>query len=544
MTDHLDADVLIVGAGPVGLVAAMDLDSRGVSCIVVEQREAHDLPSVRSNHVSARTMEQFRRLGIADSVRAAGLPADHPHDAAFRTTVVGTELARVVLPSPRARSEGAPGADTDWPTPEPAHRINQTFLEPILLRHASGLPNVALRAGTRFLRYAQSEDGVEAVVSRAGEESTLRARYLIGADGGRSGVRKQMGAVLAGEPVLQRVQSTYIRAPRLMETMEAPPAWVYYTYNSRRNGGVFAIDGRERFLVHNHLTPLEAETSSVDRLDSIRAILGVDPSFEIEVISEEDWVARRLVVDRMRDRRVFLAGDAAHVWVPFAGYGMNAGIADALSLSWLIGARVAGWAHERILDAYEAERLPVTDQVSRFAMAHQQTISAEQIPDDIEEDTPEGAASRAAIGAYAYELNVGQFAAAGLNFGYSYDESPIIEYDGESPPPFSMGGFTPSTVPGCRTPHVWLPDGTSLYDHLGEAYTLICTADPAPLEPLIREAVVAGIPLAVVDLRGSADAATAYDKPFVLVRQDQHVAWRGDRPPRDARKLLGLLAGV
>src|SRR5690606_34976219 len=218
-----------------------------------------------------------------------------------------------------------------------------------------------------------------------------------------------------------------------------------------------------------HLNPHETEFDSVDRDQSIRHILGVGDDFAYEVISKEDWVGRRLVAQRFRDRRVFIAGDAAHLWVPYAGYGMNAGIADALNLSWLLAAQVQGWAHPAMLDAYEAERQPITEQVSRFAMDHAQKMikARSAVPANIEDGDAAGAAARALIGEEAYQLNVQQFCCAGLNYGYYYEGSPIIESDGEAPPAYTMGGFTPSTVPGCRAPHFWLADGRSLYDALG-----------------------------------------------------------------------------
>ncbi|WP_409185805.1 FAD-dependent monooxygenase [Amycolatopsis sp. VS8301801F10] len=525
----MDADVLIVGAGPVGLVAALDLSSRGVSVIVVEEREFLEPPNVKCNHVASRTMESFRRLGIAAEVRAAGLPRDYPQDVAFRTSLTGRELSRIPIPASGERYTSRVGPDTNWATPEPPHRINQTFLEPILARNAAAAPGVTLLNRTRFQAVSQDESSVSAIVSDGTGERTLRARYFIGADGGRSAVRKQIGAKLSGDPVLQHVQSTCIRAPKLYSLMSAdePRAWGYYTFNSRRVGHVYAIDGTETFLVHTYLSSPE---ETVDRDAAIRAILGVDEAFEYAVVSKEDWIARRLLADRFRDRRVFLAGDASHLWVPFAGFGMNAGIADVLNLTWLLGAHLGGWAAEGILDAYEAERRPITEQVSHFAMNHQRKLARPGLPAELEDDTPAGDAARMAFGAAVRELNEPQFAAAGLNYGYAYHDSPIIAYDGEEAPGYTMGSYTPSTVPGCRAPHFTLADGSSLYDHFSPGYTAI-TGRGVDISTLTGEAAHRGIPFAVVEVT---TLPAEYLCPVTLVRQDQTVVWRGAPPDRAA----------
>lgn len=542
-----DADVIIVGAGPVGLVAAMDLDARGIGVILLEERPFLQPPSVKCNHVAARTMERFRRLGVAAQVRAAGLPADYPHDVAFRTTLTGRELARIPIPPSGERYTSTTGPDTEWATPEPPHRVNQTFLEPLLVRHVAALPHVTLFSTTRYESFTQDGDGVRATVTDLNGSSRriLRARFLIGADGGRSAVRKQIGATLEGDAVIQYVQSTCIRAPGLYDLMPGRRAWGYYAYNSRRKGHVYAIDGHDTFLVHNHLTPEEAASGSADRDWCIRAILGVDAGFNYEVVSREDWVARRLVADRFRDGRVFIAGDAGHLWVPYGGYGMNAGIADVLNLTWTLGAILGGWAGPAMIDAYEAERLPITAQVSKFAMSHAERViqNRHAVPEDIEDDTEQGELARESFGRQAYDLNVQQFAAAGLNFGYTYDNSPIISYDGEPAPEYTMGGYTPATVPGCRAPHFWLEPGVSLYDRLGQGYTLLQFHQNVDTEPLAAAAAVVGMPLKVISVPVGA-APAEYKNALVICREDQHIAWRGDAPPADSTALIDLLRGA
>jgi len=540
------ADVLVVGAGPVGLTLAMDLQSRGATVVIAETRWYAEPPSVKCNHVSARTMEQFRRLGVARKLRNAGLPEDYPNDVVFRTSMCGEELSRIPIPGRRNRYTATDGPDTWWPTPEPPHRINQIYLEPILLEHAAALPNVTLLNRTQVEMFEQVNGGVTAVACdlESGEERRIRCRYMVGCDGGTSGVRKDIGAKLEGTPVIQRVQSTCIRAPGLRALLPGTPAWCYYSVNPRRCGTVFAIDGEETWLVHNHLHPDEPDFDSVDRDRSIRTILGVGDDFAYDVISKEDWTGRRLVATRFRAGNVFIAGDAAHLWVPYAGYGMNAGIADALNLSWLLAARLQGWADEAILDAYEAERQPITMQVSQFAMDHAQKMIRARgaVPADIEDPAAHGV--RAKAGCEAYELNVQQFCCAGLNFGYYYEGSPIIAYDGDAAPAYTMGSFTESTVPGCRAPHLWLPDRRSLYDAFGQGYTLLRFDPGADVRPLVEGARKRQVPLALLDVPVDCSRPAAYRHKLLIARADQHVVWRGNHIPPDVDALLQLLRGA
>lgn len=547
MSTKFDSDVLVVGAGPVGLTLATDLAQRGVTVLMAEIREFAQPPNVKCNHVSARSMEHFRRLGVAQTLRAAGLPEDYPNDVVFRTSMTGMELTRIPIPSRSKRYTETQGPDTGWDTPEPPHRINQIYLEPLLLKHAVSHKGVSLRNRTQVTDMVQDDEGVNVTLLNLDtqESQTVRVRYVAGCDGGSSFVRKKIGAKLEGTEMIQRVQSTYIHAPDLIHLLPGKPAWCYYSVNTRRCGTVFAIDGHDNWLVHNHLHPTEPEFDSVDRDQSIRNILGVDANFKYDIITKEDWVGRRLLANQFRDRRVFLAGDAAHLWVPYAGYGMNAGIADATNLAWLLDAAIKGWAAPSILDAYEAERYPITEQVSHFVMNHaQKMIKARRaVPHNIEAMDAEGEAARSATGAEAYELNVQQFCCEGLNFGYYYEGSPIIAHEEEAAPAYSMGAFTPSTLPGCRTPHFWLDNGTSLYDLLGKGYSLLRMDDSVDVQGFLDQAKAHKVPMTFVDLAKQTHLPEAYQHKLILCRTDQHVVWRGNTLPNSPEDLMALLKG-
>ncbi len=547
MPREIDSSVLVVGAGPVGLTLALDLAWRGIDVTVVEQRRSDEPPDPKCNHVAARTMEVFRRLGVAAKLRNAGLPEDYPHSIAYRTSYTGREFGRIHIPCRRDRFTDRTGADLHWPTPELPHRINQIFLEPILFDHAAATPSVKIFNRTRVESLEQQQDSVRMVARDldTGEVRHHAARYLVGCDGAKSTIRRALGIRLIGDAEFMRVQATFIRAPQLIALQHYERAWMTNSVSPKCSGNVIAIDGRERWMIFNYLRPDKTEFDAVDRDGSIRTILGVGAEFKYEVISKQDWVGRRLIAERFRDRRIFLAGDAAHIWAPYGGYGMNAGIADAIDLSWMLAAHLNGWAPPAILDAYEAERAPITEQVSRFVMSHAEKEIRRRgaVPAAIDEPGPAGDRVRAELGRLACDINVQQYAAAGLNFGYFYDSSPLIAYDGGVHPEYTMGSFTPSSVPGCRVPHLWFDDGRSLYDALGPEYTLLRFDRSAEIAPLFAAARQRGLPLTVLDVI-SDEAAKLYNSKLVLARPDQHVAWRGDRVTTGPLELIDRLRGA
>lgn len=546
MINSTDTPVLIIGGGPVGLMLALDLAWRNIASTLLEIRHDNQPPSVKCNHISSRTMEAIRRLGFVEKVRQAGLPDDYPNDVVIRTRATGYELMRIPIPNRLERYTSNKGPDTHWQTPEPPHRANQIFFDPVLYAQAKLNPLITLKFEHEGLGFEQDETDVCCQFRnlQTGALEQIRSRFLVGCEGGRSPVRKQIGAHLEGDAIIQRVQSTYIRAPDLLGRIQGERAWMSYLYTPERAGNLIAIDGRETWLIHNYLLGHESGFETVDRDYCIRHLLGVDETFDYEVLGNEDWYGRRLVADKFRDRRVFICGDSAHLWVPYAGYGMNAGIADAMNLSWVLAACLNGWAPVVFLDTYENERHPITEQVSRFAMQHAGQAIRERtgISPKIDDEGPEGEALRKQVGVEAYRLHVQQFACAGLNYGYYYDRSNIIVYDEETAPEYTMHDYQPSTVPGCRLPHYFLSDGSSLYDHLGSDYTLLQYQRSGDSRAFARYMSDKNIPFKTLELDVDSRPAT-YRHDYLIVRSDCHIVWRGNQLPENLEWFCLKLTG-
>ena len=487
-------------------------------------------------------------------MRASGLTDDFPTDVSFRTALTGPEVLRIELPSRNERlgPEGRSASgylDSHWRTPEPVVRVSQLYLDPLLRDAVEKTPGIRLRAQTAFERFEDGPDGVTVQCRDLATDAplTLRARYLVGCDGGTSPVRKQLGVELLGDAEIARTRSSLIRTKDLRSLFQGRPAWMTWTVSHEGSGVVVAIDGDELWLVHRNLPARAEDFDVLDRDQSIRTVLGVGADFRYEVVAHQDWVGRRLVAGRFRQGNVFLAGDAAHLWIPFAGYGMNAGIADAMNLSWMLAAVLQGWAPEALLDAHERERHPITEQVSRFAMAAAEelmdSVRDRKVPKILSQRGPVGALARRALGRRIRAMNEAQFACEGLNFGYFYDDSPLVHPDGEAPPPYTMGRATPSTVPGCRMPHFWLDAKTSLYDALGPWFTLVRFDSSVGVRGAEETAAAQGVPLAVVDAPAQPEA-DGFRHALVLVRPDQHVAWRGDAIPEARGPWLDRVRGA
>jgi 2-polyprenyl-6-methoxyphenol hydroxylase-like FAD-dependent oxidoreductase len=555
MTGPIAAEVLVVGAGPCGLMLANELGRRGVAVVVVNERPT-TTPHPQANATQARTMEYFRRLGFADRIRAQGLPPTYPTDIAYFTRFTGWELARFKLPTSATARNLARQLSGSWSAAELPHRCSQIYIERVLREEADRLPSVTLLWDRRAIAVAEGPDGVTLQTERSGggEPQAFTAPYLVGADGPRSIVRKTLGIDYVGQRgeardfLGGRMHAVYFRCPGLYEAMRCAPAWLYWTVNRDRRSILGAIDGVGEFVFHTQLTDAEAAAEITDEMargffeQALGVAIGAGPP--IEIISRLSWHAGAALVARhMQSHRLFLAGDAAHLFTPTGGLGYNTAIEDAVNLAWKLAASVQGWGGDSLLQSYETERRPIAERNTGHARRFAESVGGFVPPEALESDTAEGAAARADAGAYLDAHARAEFNIPGITFGVRYDFSPIIAPDGSEPPPDTVNTYVPTACPGGRAPHLWLADGASLYDRLGFEFTLLQLCDDAALGlPLIEAAAALGIPLTTLAI-GVAGSRGLYGADLALIRPDQIVAWRGDRAPADPLALLRKLVG-
>ncbi len=538
--------VLIVGGGPVGLSAAIELGARRVPAILVTENEA-TARHPKCNNTNARSMEHFRRLGLADEIRRSGLPPNLAAASDYVTRFCGHELGRSVRPW--AGGTDAASANAPWPTPELPQTISQIRLEPLLKAAAERQATVATRFGCRLVSFEADADGVLALVEdvAAGERQHIRARFLLAADGARSPVRRALGIGMTGEDgktdrafMGGTMLSYFIRAPDLIERSGRSPARVNWIVNHEVRGFFYAQDGEALWIMH-YQVPAAVDPRDLDPRAVIRAMIGADVPFEI--LSGGSWAGGlALVADGYRSGPVFLAGDAAHLFTPLGGLGMNTGIGDVMNLCWKLAALHEGWGGPALLDSYDVERRPIGRRNSALGVFIAKRMSAWKIPDDVEEPGAEAEAARRAFGAFIVEDDRPQYQTAGLQLGERYEDSPIVCPDGTEAPPDDWAAYQPLDRPGARAPHAWLGEGRSLHDLFGAGFTLLDLAGDAGTVALEAAARDRNMPLSVIRPRLPPDSP--YRARLVLVRPDGHVAWRGDAVPADPGAILDQVRGA
>ena len=535
--------MLIVGAGPVGLTLALDLGRRGIRTTLIEKREqVLRLPKMeRSN---PRTMEIYRRLGVVDRIRAAAYPADASMDVLILRSMLQAPLVHQVYPSvAQARASIAACDDGSLPR-EPYQLVSQYTLEALLLSELRNCVSLEIRLGVELVDLTQSADGVEARVrsTNTSGSTQLRARYAVACDGANSTVRQLLGLSLEGAAGLGAIANIFFRCSDLLDKSRVPRARHYLFAGVDASGGaagsMVVQDDQKHFASH---LPV-ALSQSADLAGELRRRTGLD--IQPEILFAGRWTQNMMVADRHAVGRVFLAGDANHVFIPAGGLGMNTGIGDATNLAWKLAAMIAGWGGPGLLQSYSTERGAVARRnIKAVAYAVDGVIAWRKIPvPTLGEDATANASADQAYAEKAAPLNRRVYEMHGTDLGYRY-ESEVICGESGNPPADDSYQYRPTTWPGAHLPHMWLAPGVALYDRMTSGYQLIrCGASAANTDLLAAALRRRGVPLEVLDIPDERIRA-AFGCDCLLVRPDLHVAWRGNHEPDNPDAVAAVVTG-
>jgi len=545
MSDEtIHTPILVAGGGSIGLCLAAELGWRGVSALVVEDRLDIN-PHPRANSIASRTMEYCRRWGIAGGVSQCGIPPDVQLEYLWITHFQGHVLHRLSIPSYDSwksvrKHGGAMREELTW-SPYLKTITGQNEFEGVVREYVKSRPSIHLRQGWHFLGFEQDEREVRSRIRRLsdGREFSVVSQYLVACDGGRSEIRQALGIGLSGEADIAQFVSIHFRAPGLVQCHDFGPAAIYFPLHREHMGFFLNWDTGQRWTYHVHLKPGQ-QWNDVDPLSAIRGVLGCDTP--VELLSVQPWTAHALVADRYRAGRVFLAGDAAHLFTPTGGFGMNTGASDAVELAWRLQAMLDGWGGEALLASYEPERRPIGFRnTAEAARNYKEMRSVMGFGDEMDETTPAGDERRATL----KHILVGQeklLASFGVVLGYRFSDSPIVVPDGSPEPSDDARFYVPAGRPGHRAPHVWLADDTALMDRFGPGFNLLCFAgENAETAAFAAAARRRGVPLTVLAI-DHAEARRLYGANHALVRPDLMMAWRGDRIA-DPETILDLVTG-
>lgn len=541
-TPTLHTEVLVVGAGPVGLALAGDLGWRGHRCLLIDSGDGV-IGQPKMDLVGIRTMEFCRRWGLVGDVEAAPYNRDYPQDNVYLTSLNGHELGRQPMPSMR---------DNPYPpeSPQRRERCPQNMFDPVLQKFARSQPGVDLRYRHQFVSFEQDGQGVTSLLQdlATGQRLRVRSHFLVGCDGGKSTVREQLGIPMHGKGLLTHTTNVIFRCANFNTLHDKAPGYRYMFVGPAGTWAtIVAINGHDQWRMSLIGSAQERPRYTEEELKAFACeALGRD--FEPEILSVLRWTRAELVADRYRQGRVFIAGDAAHLTSPTGGLGMNTGIGDAVDLSWKLAASLQGWGGETLLDSYGMERRPVAERITRFSTGNLQTMKKVPGADQVLDDGPEGDAARAAVGHALGEGLKREWFSQNMHLGNRYNGSPVCVFN-EAEDPAAVAAenedavnYRPTTRPGCRAPHAWLADGRSTLDLFGKTFVLIVGGSAPQASALRQAAQQRGMPLDIHELTDD-NARALYEKTFVLVRPDGHVAWRSDAWPEDLDHLLDTVTG-
>ncbi len=560
MTPALETDVLVIGSGPAGAAAALFLATYGVEHLVITKyRWTANTP--RAHITNQRTVEVLRDMGIEQDVRRLGTPQHLMGDTVFCTSLVGDEIGRV-------RTWGThPQRQADYRTASPVEHCDlpQTLLEPMLVGHAAERGS-RVRFDTEYVSLVQDEDGVTVTVRDrvSGHEYLVRARYVLGADGGRSRVAQDVGLPFEGQMDVAGSMNIVFHAD-LTRFVEHRPSVLYWVLQPGSDIGgigmglVRMVRPWDEWLVvwgyDISGPPPEVDEAMATRI--VHDLVG-DDTVPVTIRSTSLWGNNKMYATRYRAGRVFCLGDAVHRHPPSNGLGSNTSIQDSYNLAWKLAMVLRGEAGAGLLDSYDAERAPVGRQIVLranksieefgpifdalgFTDTSDPALMAEHMRARAD-DTPAAAAQRAALRA-ALELKDYEFNAHGVELGQRYASAAVVP-DGSPEPAYVRDPelyYQATTWPGARLPHVWLGrDGhkVSTHDVTGKGRFTLLTGISGQRWAAAAEHAgrTLGIELAAHVIGPGRGLTDLYDDwsrmreveeaGCVLVRPDAHVAWR------------------
>ena len=540
--------VLISGGGPVGLTLALELSRQGVECLIVNEQETTSTHP-KANAINARSMEHFRRLGVSSEIREAGLPENYPTDVTYVTRLTGYEIARLSMPSRARALEEAKAGTSPYDCAEPPHRCSQIYLESILYKSALQNPLINVLFGYRLESFIESESEIIANVENIsnGECIIIKADYLVGADGGRSMVRRELGIRYEGEAGIERrmmggsMMATYFRLSRDLSWLKISPSWQYWIVSSDFRALLMTVNGKDEFVLLSRVQ----ENTNNDRIDDLELIsLAAGCSVDAEIILSQSWTAgHALIAESYGRRRVWLVGDSTHLFTPTGGLGMNTGVDDAINLAWKLSALVNGWGGPNLLSSYEEDRRPIGLRNLAFAKSFAESIGSFEVSSNIESEKFQGQEERRVLGSFLADHGKREFIIPGIVLGVRYENSSIIWPDGTLPVRDDPYDYVPTSRPGSRAPHVWLAGGLALCDFFSPGFTLIRQNQENDINDLLSAANDIGVPISLLDLEHD-EICEFYERELTLVGPDGHVTWRGDALPQNTINFLDRIRGM
>ena len=517
-----EVPVLIAGGGPVGMTLAKTLASFGIECMLVE-RNPSTTRHPKMDITNSRSMELFRKLGLSKHLREVAVPETNNFDVSWITSLSGHELHRFRYPSvEQARAHIRARNDGSQPV-EPAMRVSQVAIEPVLKRAIDAEPKVDVRFGVAFEDLIQDADSVFATVknSETGQTEKIKCQYLVGCDGGASQVRTCLDIRYDGIARVAQLYMVHFRSDARDVLQPWGIAWHYQTSQAT----MIAQNDRDIWTLHTFLPP-DARLDDIDPSALVHRFAG--RPFTFETLVANPWNPHLLVAESYGRGRVFLAGDSAHQFIPTGGYGMNTGVGDAFDIGWKLAATLKGYAGPALLKSYDRERRPVGLRNCQGAWRHMSVRLAigKAYEDLANSGHAQSDAARAEAGVRIKGLGNAENESYGIEMGYCYADSPVITPEPYVDVPRDPVAYEPSTLPGARLPNIYFADGTPLHDKLGPWFSLLAFGG-ASTDYIAAAAARRGVPLEILRI-ADPELAKIYQAKLVLVRPDQHVCWRGN----------------